>query len=84
LVYISIIEPIGRVRPFGENEGESRGWTGEIVVNNVGDFGCGRRLKDVVFPLNALMLTVNFAQGEDSVKPERVDGFKDILCYNDR
>ena len=50
-------------------------------------FGAGPRLKFVVFPLNALMLKDNFAEGdsdanaesEAEAKAEAEKGFKDIL-----
>jgi len=46
--------------------------------------GAGPRLKFVVFPLNALMLIVNFASGkaapaEKAAEAEAEAGFKDIL-----
>jgi hypothetical protein len=48
-------------------------------------FGAGPRLKFVLFPLNALMLKVIFAEGdsdanaESDAEAEAEKGFKDIL-----
>jgi hypothetical protein len=45
--------------------------------------GAGQRLKFVVFPLNALMLKDNFAEGgtdsDANAESEAEEGFKDIL-----
>jgi hypothetical protein len=55
------------------------------VVNIAFGFGAGPRLKFVVFPLNALMLKVIFAEGdsdanaESEAEVEAEKGFKDIL-----
>ena len=72
ITYIGIIFPAFSLW-FGENDGTSwSGWTGTETV----DFGFGQaRLKLVVFPLNAFMLKVNFAEASTSEK----SGFKDIL-----
>ena len=55
------------------------------MVNIAFGFGAGPRLKFVVFPLNALLLKVIFAEGdsdanaESDAEAEAEKGFKDIL-----
>ena len=72
---------IGLIKPefgFKVVRGTSwRGWTG--MGRGTVVFGLGQeRLKLVVFPLNALMLKDNLAQGDEASTAEK-SGFKDIL-----
>ena len=80
-LYIGINDPTGRDTRVEGKVGGFRGWTGLKDVDVDVDLGEGRRLKFVVLPLNALILKVNFAEGDSDAKAwsERVEGFKDIL-----
>jgi hypothetical protein len=72
---MGLVIPGERLLPKFPKFGLVVGWTGRCT-----DFGAGPRLKLVVFPLNALILKDNFAQGCSEAKELSLEfGFKLII-----
>ena len=80
VIYIGRIIPAPRCDDAIGFQGTVFGWDGIGVGPTNDDFGFGRpKFRLVVLPLNALMFSVNLAQGATEAGDAKVERFKDML-----